>query len=269
MDHSYIEEQNIIARYEMGKLSPADRERFEEHFVDCPECQEQLAAAEGFRQGLKTVLAQDAIRSPLAIRFSRFDSLASWRVALLGVAACIVLAAIPATLLLRDMRQMHRQLGLAEIARQEWQRRFTEERQARADLEQRLHEIERQVQDNSAKLPVVASIFPLNTVRSPDDSASEPVNKITVPRSLQWVVFSLDLDDGQSRRSYRVALSDSGGRVLWKQDHVTPASANTVGIGMPSSLFHEGDYRLTLEGLSSEGHAVLSRTYPFRIRLAK
>lgn len=60
--HPYIEEHQVVARYEMGKLVGAERADFEEHLVDCPECQEQLATTRDFRQALRTAIAQDAGR---------------------------------------------------------------------------------------------------------------------------------------------------------------------------------------------------------------
>ena len=271
MDHSYIEEHNIIARYEMGKLSSTDRARFEEHFVDCADCQEQLAAAEDFRQGLRTVVAEDAAAARLQPKSSWFAWLApgGWRLALIGATA-LMIALLPTIVLLRVMRQIEGELGRTKTAEETWQRRYAEEQQARVGLEQRLQEVEQQVHENSAataKLPVVASIFPLNLVRSGEPIGS--ANNLTMPRTLQWVIFSLDLEDGPRSRSYGVALSDADGRVVWKQDHLTPGKVNTLGIGVPSNLLREGDYVLTLKGVSTQGGSAVSRTYSFRIKLAK
>jgi hypothetical protein len=271
MDHSYIEAHNIIAQYEMGKLSSTDRALFEEHFVDCADCQEQLGAAEDFRQGLKTAVAEDAAAARLQPKSSWFAWLApgGWRPALLGATA-IVIGLLPTIVLLRVMRQVEGELGRTKTAEETWQRRYAEEQHARVGLEQRLHEVETQVQQNSdaaARVPVVASIFPLNVVRSGDTNGV--ADNLKIPRALQWVVFSLDLEDGPRSRSYDVALSDADSRVVWKQDHLAPGKVNTLGIGVPSELLREGDYVLTLKGFSSQGGAAISRTYSFHIKLAK
>src|SRR5579872_1932171 len=96
MDHRYIEDHNIIARYEMSRLSEAECALFEEHFVDCPECQQQLEAAGGFRQALQTAASKDAstsMRAGLAVVPGGLSSktISGWRI-LAAVAAVLVVA---------------------------------------------------------------------------------------------------------------------------------------------------------------------------------
>ena len=57
MDHDYIAEGGLVERYHQGSLPPDEEARFEEHFVGCPECTEQLELARGFQRGLKAVVA--------------------------------------------------------------------------------------------------------------------------------------------------------------------------------------------------------------------
>jgi anti-sigma factor RsiW len=58
MDHSYIAEHNIAARYVLGALSPAESAQFEEHFVDCPQCQAEIEDTRNFREGLKALTSR-------------------------------------------------------------------------------------------------------------------------------------------------------------------------------------------------------------------
>ena len=62
MDHRYIEEADITDRYLIGKLPPWEHDRFEEHFVDCPECLDRLEMTRVFRRALKVAVAEDAAR---------------------------------------------------------------------------------------------------------------------------------------------------------------------------------------------------------------
>lgn len=62
MDHHYIEEQNIPDRYLLGKLSVEERERFEEHFINCRECLDRLEMTEDFLNALRVVAVEDAAR---------------------------------------------------------------------------------------------------------------------------------------------------------------------------------------------------------------
>lgn len=49
LDHQYIEAHDIADRYLKRTLPDSERQRFEEHFADCPECLDRIALAEVFR----------------------------------------------------------------------------------------------------------------------------------------------------------------------------------------------------------------------------
>ena len=79
MDHSRIEEHNLIDRYVRGTLPADERAEFEEHFVDCAACQEQIEAAKSLR---------------LAVRESVTETRASsgWRWTAIAACACLGIA---------------------------------------------------------------------------------------------------------------------------------------------------------------------------------
>src|SRR5438270_383029 len=86
MDHSYIEAQELVERYHRGLLPPEEEERFEEHFVACPECREQLELVRGFQKGIKALAAEDAARRVVVAGLfgwlARRGRLAQWGLAL-------------------------------------------------------------------------------------------------------------------------------------------------------------------------------------------
>src|SRR5260370_13866357 len=233
MDHSYIDEHNIIARYGMGKLSSEECVSFEEHFVDCPQCQEQLETTQDFKQAFKTVTAEDAVK-PQSVSGSGWLAGFSWRPALVAVAACAVIFAVPTFFLIRELRLAHAELNQARAAAAAPQHPSAYEPLASAESAKPLPEprptssprtgAATAVAGNTnasseqtsggqtaAGLPAVASIFALVTVRGGDLNDSEPFNRIAISRSSQWVVLSLDRDDLQDLRNYRATLSDSHG----------------------------------------------------------
>jgi len=272
VDHRFIEEHDIVARYGTGKLSPAECVRFEEHFVDCPDCQEQIVATEDFRQGLKTVIAEDAVPANPSLPSPWLGPSRRWSLGLLGAAACAIVLALPAVILLREVRSAERELGAMKQASESWQRRYEAEQQAATQMDQRLRELEQKAQQsanaNALVPPVLATVFPLNTVRSGEAGGSRPVNRLTISHAPQWIVFSPELEEEQRFPQYRATLSEAGGRIVWRQT-LTPASANEVAISLSSSLFHEGDYVLSLEGQSKPGHQVTTHVYPFHITLTR
>ena len=267
MDHRFIEEHDIVGRYGTGKLSPAECVRFEEHFVDCPECQQQIVATEDFLRGLRTVVAEDAAPAPSTHPSAWLSAGRRWQPVLLGAAACTLVLALPLVILLREVRSAQHELGEMKQASESWQRRNEAEQQAGAQMDERLRELERKVQDGlPAQLPVVATVFPLNTVRSGEVGGAQPVNRITISRAPQWIVFSPELEEEQHFPQYRATLSEAGGRIVWRQI-LAPTSGNALAISLSSSLFHEGDYVLVLEGQSKPGRQFFTHVYPFHITL--
>jgi len=67
MDHTTIESQGLVERYHRGLLPPDEEAEFEEHFVDCSQCMEQLELARGLQRGLKTMATEDAALFPASL----------------------------------------------------------------------------------------------------------------------------------------------------------------------------------------------------------
>ena len=57
MEHSFIEEHNQIDRYVRGAMPVAERTAFEEHFLDCPDCLQQLEVARSLREAIRMAAA--------------------------------------------------------------------------------------------------------------------------------------------------------------------------------------------------------------------
>jgi hypothetical protein len=269
MDHSYIEANNIVARYEMGKLSPAECAGFEEHFVDCPQCQEQLATTADFRQALQTAnrhAAQVQERQTLAVWAPR--SVVQWAVA--GCVAVAVSVAVPLFFLVQHVHRVEGELAQAKAGANDWQHRYESERQAADALEKRLQQTPGQTETPAGpgddKLPILASVFTLNRVRGADSGNSEPVNWVVISRQPQWIVLSLDRDREETYKQYRVTLTASSGRALWNKTLIAPTAANALSVSLPSKLLLPDDYLLTVEGVSHENTFGVSGRYTFRVK---
>lgn len=64
MDHEEAVRQNATERYLLDELDPGQREQFEEHFFDCPDCADDVRAAAIFVEHSKEVLAEQPAPSP-------------------------------------------------------------------------------------------------------------------------------------------------------------------------------------------------------------
>src|SRR5690242_19504681 len=97
MDHAYIEDNGLVERYYQGLLPPDEESHFEEHFVTCAACMEQLELARGFQRGIKGMVTEDAVRTAVVVQaglfawLARRGRLAQWGLAL----AFLVLAGWP------------------------------------------------------------------------------------------------------------------------------------------------------------------------------
>ncbi|HYM74739.1 MAG TPA: zf-HC2 domain-containing protein [Candidatus Dormibacteraeota bacterium] len=60
MDHDEVVRQKVTERYLLAELDPDSRDRFEEHFFDCPECALDVQAGAQFVAATKVVLAQES-----------------------------------------------------------------------------------------------------------------------------------------------------------------------------------------------------------------
>ena len=60
MDHTYIDENSLIDRYVRTTLPVVEQAAFEEHFVDCPRCLEQLGIARSLREALRSFAASSS-----------------------------------------------------------------------------------------------------------------------------------------------------------------------------------------------------------------
>jgi hypothetical protein len=235
MTHEEIEALNLDERYLMGRLAPDECARFEEHFVDCPECLDRLEAAERFRAALKPIAAAEAARAS-AVRPAKNR----WRLVLLA-AATLVAAVVPVIFLAMRGVAARRELDVARAAAAGWQHRFEQEQSAN-----------RALRNQSVKpppLPMIGAVFYLNTSRAAG-TGTEPVDRITLPPDWQWVVLSIEREFPREFQSIRATLADAVGKVVWQQTGIRPVSERTLGLLLPSDLLHEGEYTLELEGLS-------------------
>jgi len=225
----------------MGKLSLDESGRFEEHFVDCARCQDRLEAAERFRAAMKSLPREAA--PPVRQAWPR----TAWL-----IAAGFVVAAGVSTILAVRMARMGAELEQTKIASLDWRRRYETEQASAA--------LRRPASDQ----PVVGPTFYLNTTRGEPDAAN-PANRITVPADSHWVVLALDREIEPGLQSLRANLKDSAGQEMWQQSGLPAGAHEPLSFVLPSELLHNGDYVLTIEGLSSDGRYQAAGRYRFRV----
>ena len=288
MDHDYINDHGVVSLYVGGKLSPEERAGFEEHFVGCRQCVEQIEVTAELREGLRQVAKEDAGRPGVAgpdvarpdfARLGAAPRLApapwagSWRRPALLAYAMVVVVGLGAIFFV-DARYRRSEVAEARRASDDWERRYTEERQARENLQRQ----QAQAADYAAKQGgdqglVVASLQPaplffLNVTRGAEEG-SAPANQVTVSSAAPLIALSLEFEKDPAFRTYRARLSDGAGRVVWSAGNIPSPASNAIAITLPSHLLGRGNYSVVLEGLTVGGRYLPAAHFTFQAVLQK
>jgi predicted HAD superfamily Cof-like phosphohydrolase len=285
MDHDYINEHGVVSLYAAGKLSPEERAGFEEHFVNCRQCLEQIEVTAELRDGLRQVAKEDAGRPgaarPDVDRLGVAPQLApalwagagSWNQR--GLLACAMVVVVGlAAIFLVDARYRRSEVAEARRASDDWQRRYAEERQARENLQrQQVQSADDAGKQSGDQGPMVASLQPaplffLNVTRGPDES-SAPANRVAVSPAAPLIALSLEFEKDPAFRSYRARLSDGQGRVLWSAENIPSPASDAIAITLPSRLLSNGNYSVALDGLTAGGRYLPAAHFTFQASLQK
>jgi hypothetical protein len=268
MDHPFIDEQEIVAQYAMRKLSGATQLEFEEHLVGCQICQDELETTDAFRDGLKAVASDPSGQRLLGNRPRWLAN--PLRPALAAAAALLVVAATVAVVFVRESRVANADLQQARRSVEALRRQLDQERQTRIDAERAAGRAKSPADRPSDAPTSLVTVFALNAVRGAGlPNSSAPPNQIEISGQSPSVVLSLDVDADADARRYTAVLRDRDGRGVWQAALSPVGTAGTLGVIVPSAVFKAGDYTLELQGLSEQGRPVLSRTYRFRVTIAR
>jgi hypothetical protein len=291
MDHKQIEESDLVDRYLMGKLAPDDSAQFEEHFVDCAQCVDRLSTTKDLIEGLRVVAARQSVEREdyraVPIHWHSRFGLSPNRIALAS-GVVLLLALASAGIMSNRVRLSRTEADQARSDSAEWQRRYQEERESASLADSKHQETERGLTgrvteleaelDNSRKQEpgelapgygratqpqVNVAIVMLNATRGSDPRSA--TNEVRLPRSPTNFVISLALEGEPGHVDYRVTLLGDQGQVIWKGGGFTPDSHDSLTVGLNSSFFRPGDYRLRVEGVGSGGSASVVGEYHFRV----
>jgi len=229
MEHSFIERSDVIDRYVRGRMPPAERSEFEEHFLDCQECLDQLELARSLREGIKVCAAhQPSVAAPRP-RPGSFDWF-SWRPAAAAAMAVLLISAIPSIILYRSLES------------------------TRSDLDRETRKADQLI--NAPLLP--PAVYTLSPTRG-----AQAARTIRIPESPRWILLALELDTSQYH-DYRAVLQDGAGQTAWSSGSLKADAPDAIGVALPSRILHPGDYVLVLEGQAANGSFASAASFPLR-----
>lgn len=239
MEHAQIEENNLIDRYVRGTLPVDLRAAFEEHFLDCPDCLEQLKLAGSLQEGIRlsaAELAASALTRRDAPQGRRPRNWFAWRWAPIVAAACLVLAVAPSVVLFRELGAVRNELSTDRAALG----------------------AAREMLAGAARAG--AAVYVLNPVRGEAAPA-----RIVVAPPPAWTVLTLESDFTRFAR-YRATLRNDRDRIVWQKDRLQPSSPDAIGVVLPPDLLlTPGVYTLALEGEDGPGRYLPAATFSFTV----
>lgn len=270
MNHSYIDDHQVAELYLLGKLSPEEAARFEEHSMSCSECLDRLETAEKLRLGLRAVAAREvAALAADTVKLGLLARLVRSRLAPLALTALFLVAVLPAGLLWRRAGRLEGELAQTrEQLREELNRPVPtpipdpEAGALRNQLEAERQEKERLAAElEKAGAPLAnVPVVPLSPERSVP--GAEPTTRISLSSSPELLILLLELD-ATDFPSYKATLA--GGRTVWHLSHLRPDAQGTLTLALPASKLQPGDYTVRVEGLPAQGKPAPVADFSFRI----
>ncbi len=271
MDHRTIDAENVAERYVTGRLPEADAARFEEHYLDCPDCCARVEAAERLGRGMRRLAEEAASGDAAAARSAVAGRSPLWG---LAAAAAVILALLPAGFEWRRTRTLERDLAAARgaLARPSVDAPGVDRVAAlAAELARTRHDLAAAAarldglagEVAAERLPQTAiPILALSPLRGGE---SAPVRTLALPRRPGWVALWIE-PGGDEAAAYRVKLADAHGATVFAAERLPPNDLGALLVTLHSSTLAAGRYRLTVDALPAAAGAPRPvAVFPIRI----
>jgi hypothetical protein len=286
MNHEHINKFNVIDQYVLGQLTTREAEEFEDHFIECPTCVDQLNTTRTLVQNLKGLAVHETVllreHSVPTTQGSKPKRLVPIPVSMAVAFGCIVVAGVLTFVGLRWLTwlesELRRTQEAASVARQEYQSSLAnaaeseeQQKEARQQLAQRVDELERQLKqsgrkESEASGPGIAEVnFPIFVLASATREQAAPPTEIILPASNTRFAFSIPLEDTRDFSVYRVTVVDQRGRTVLNRTGFKPNQYSSLSLSLNSSLLASGTYNLSVEGLTPPNNWNTVGNYPFQL----
>lgn len=288
MNHEYVSKSNLIDQYVLGKLAADEVEAFEDHFVDCPECVEQLKISRSFIHDLKGLAVQETLFSgssstPRTQRWS-LPQLVPLRLWPAIACCCIVAVSVLAFVAVRRANRLEAQLHQAKEDASAISQKYQQEVDAAAeaekrhqetkqDLTQRLDELEKKLKteetagnrDQFAGHGSPAVNFPIFSLISAARTQGQNRVEVSLPAASSRFALSIPVEERKDFKAYRVTILDHRGAEIFNQSGFKPDDYHALSLSLNSNFLAPGNYDLQVEGLNESNQWSTVGNYPFRV----
>ena len=290
MNHDYINKFNLIDQYVLGKLTTDQVEEFEAHFVDCPECVDQLNISRSFINDLKGFAVEETLladqRHTVQTHQWPLQRLMPRRFWLAIAGACVVLAVGLAFFSLRRLGRLDGELRKTKEDAAAISQKYQEtletaaesekrHREANQDLAQRLDELEKQLKTEGTPNKGQQSLirgseapeinFPIYALVSVARGQVPAPVEIALPATSSRFALSIPVEDRKDFSSYRLMILDQRGVTVFNRSGFKPDAYHALSLSLNSNFLSPGPYDLKVEGLTPPNAWSTVGTYPFRI----
>lgn len=213
MNHQFIEEQDVIERYLLKRLSQEEAEKFEEHYFQCDQCFDALQEKEKLILGVKLAaqkrLMSDSVKKGRIDWKALLELLTRERLIIATAAVFIMLLSLPAYRGIVTVDQLNTRL-------QQWQ-------QPRANV----------------------VTYSLDESRNIQRGIS-PIVEIPIKSTTDIFLLSFNLPERDSIVSQISAeIIDEKGGVVWHEDNLQESEEyGNFTISCPGGFFEGGNYQL-------------------------
>ena len=256
-------EAELIDLYVSGALTPTQKEKFEQLYLNLPKSRQRIQFAEALR------VKADEMSLPEISSSSK-----KWPVAAKLLAAAMVAIALAGAWLIREFVELRAENKAAQQEIQKLKQSSGESQQQQSKIQELTKELDkaRMQEDSNPPEPIhgakpqpsiLAVVMTPGVVR---DAAG--MKTLDVDPRIDFIRFELKLDRDPFN-AYRISLQTAGGDELWGMGLLKPSNTvigKTIVFDLPSSRVEQRDYVLLLQGKSAGTKFENVSAYPFRVR---
>ncbi|MEM7351073.1 MAG: hypothetical protein AAF657_09725 [Acidobacteriota bacterium] len=265
MNHQYIEDHQVLDRYLMNQLTPDEAVEFEQHYIHCSSCLEQLEVGEKFQHGLRRAAAKDAMQWIFAERLGLLARLGRSRHAGLIAALTVAAVALPIYWAHQNATRAGDEIKETQLAMERLAQQEAEQRQKVEALEAQLAGLPGTASRPRSILEPLANlgIAYLTPVRDASFSDPSPPKVVYPPQNPGSMVLLLEIGD-PDYASYRATLSQQG-QELDRAGGLTPDERQALPFVLASENLEPGEYVVQVDGTPPGDEPVFVARFTFRL----
>lgn len=272
LDRVWAVENELVDEYVRGRLTPAERKQFEQHYLASPVHRERVA----FARTLLPMTHQTA-RSDEATESFWAKMLAMLRTPQFALSAALVIAVtlIGGVWLINQRSRWQQQIAQSQAERsakeqraRELETRIAEQYERNSQLSAELEQLraeQRRVVEVPPAVPSGSTIF--SFLLLPSVRAGSEQQTLKLPPNTSQVQLQTKIERSDYQR-YQASVRAVDGGESWQATSVKASlikNGALISVLIPAAKLTRGDYILTLTGVAADGTAEEIDRYFFRV----